>query len=30
MSASLALAKRCLMPRLVIAEPKTSSEVFDV
>ena len=30
LSASQALARRCLMPRLVIAEPRTSSLVFEV
>jgi phosphoribosyl 1,2-cyclic phosphodiesterase len=30
MSASQALARRCLMPRLVVAEPRTQSEVFEV
>ena len=30
LSASQALARRCLMPRLVVAEPRTASQVFEV
>jgi phosphoribosyl 1,2-cyclic phosphodiesterase len=30
LSASQALARRCLMPRLVIAEPRVSSQVFEL
>jgi phosphoribosyl 1,2-cyclic phosphodiesterase len=30
MSACQALARRCLMPRLVVAEPRAQSEVFEV